>query len=80
MPVSRLSGLQKGFPSILKVPPVALVATHTAYLVLLRMPQAVTGAQHLLVNGYSSVPVPMVNTTGAVIVVATGIDWAITTQ
>mgnify|MGYP006882797028 CR=1 FL=1 len=45
-------GEQHGEPSILKVPPVAVVETHTEYLVRVLIPQAVTWAQLLLVKGY----------------------------
>lgn len=60
--------------SSLKLPPVALVLTMVAYLVRVRMAQAVTWAQQLFISGYCSVPAPMVTNTGAVIVVAAGID------
>ena len=70
---SALLGAQQGLPSILNVPPVALVETIVEYFVLVRMAHAVTCAQHLFTRGYVSVPVPMVMTTGAVMVVAAGI-------
>ena len=42
MAVKLLLGAQQGWPSILNVPPVALVETTVVYLVLVRMQQAVT--------------------------------------
>ncbi len=67
-------------PSKRNVPPVALVETTAEYRVRVRMPHAVTWAQQRLVSGYCSVPVPMVMTTGALMVAAAGIAWAITMQ
>jgi hypothetical protein len=68
-----LFGWQHGSPSILNTAVVGVVSTIVEYLVRARTPQAVTGLQHLLTNGYCCVPDPMVNTTGAFIVVAAGI-------
>ncbi len=73
MLLKLLLGAQQVRPKSLKAPPVGVVDTHTAYLVRVRMPQAVTWAQLDLVNGYSTVPVPMVTYTGALMVVAAGI-------
>jgi hypothetical protein len=73
MAVRLLLGAQLPFPSILNVPPVALVETTVEYLVRVRRLAAVTCAQQRFVRGYSSVPVPIVITTGAVMVVASGI-------
>ena len=73
-------GHGQAFPNSLKVPPVALVETTVEYLVRVRMPQAVTWAQQRLVRGYCSVPVPMVTTTGAFMVVAAGMAWAMIIQ
>ena len=75
-----LVGQGQVLPSSLKVPPVALVETTVEYRVLVRMPQAVTWAQQRLVSGYCSVPVPMVITTGALIVAVAGMAWATTMQ
>ena len=76
MLVNLLFGAQHGFPINLNVPPVAVVLTHTEYLVRVLREQAVTGEQLQLVNGYCCVPSPTVTTTGAVIVVVDGIDCA----
>ena len=54
--------------------------TQTEERVRVRMPQAVTCAQLRLVRGYSSVPVPIVMYTGALMVVVAGMDWATTIQ
>ena len=75
-----LSGAQQGLPSSRKEPPVGLVLTQTAYRVRVRRPQAVTWAQFRRVKGYCTVPVPMVITTGALMVAASGIAWAMTMQ
>ena len=45
MDASANDGLHAGAPSILNVPPVALVDTTTAYLVRVRMQQAVTARE-----------------------------------
>lgn len=71
--VKLLLGLQAGFPNILNVAPDAVVSTTTEYFVLVRMPQAVTGLQHLFTNGYWTVPLPIVNTTFDPIVAVCGI-------
>lgn len=78
MLVKLLDGQGQALPKSLNVPPVALVDTTVEYLVLVRMPQAVTGAQQRLVRGYWAVPVPMVTTTGALMVVVSGMAWATT--
>ena len=80
MLVRSLLGMQHGLPNILKVPPVALVTTQVLYRVRVRMPQAVTGRQQEVVSGYRSVPDPMENTTGALIVADVGNACAITMQ
>lgn len=80
MLVSVLFGAQQGVPSSRKAPPVALVETTVLYRVRVLMPQAVTCAQLRLVSGYCAVPVPMVTTTGALIVVVAGIVCATTMQ
>lgn len=64
----------------MNVPPVALVDTTVLYLVRVRIPQAVACEQLHLVSGYCCVPVPMVMTTGALMVVAAGIACATTMQ
>src|SRR5699024_11456752 len=76
MLVNLLFGAQHGFPRSLNVPPVAVVFTHTEYLVRVLIEQAVTGAQLHLVNGYCCVPSPTVTTTGELIVVVAGIVCA----
>jgi hypothetical protein len=78
--VKLLLGLQAGFPNILNTPPVALVATLVAYFVLVLIPQAVTCAQQRFCNGYKVVPVPIWITTGAEIVVVSGMLCATTIQ
>ena len=80
MLVNALFGAQHGLPSNRNAPPVALVKTAVAYRVRVLMPQAVTCAQLRLVSGYCAVPVPMVITTGALMVVAAGIVCATTMQ
>ena len=80
MLVSELLGAQHGDPSIRKDPPEEVVLTQTEYRVLVRREQAVTCAQFLFVRGYSSVPVPIVTKTGALMVVVSGIDCATTIQ
>lgn len=74
------AGHGQALPNNLNVPPVALVDTTVEYRVRVRMPQAVTGAQQRFVRGYCWVPVPIVITTGALIVVVAGMDWATTMQ
>ena len=74
MDSSALLGAQAGRPSKRNVPPVAVVTTTAEYLVRVRMPQAVTCAQLHLVSGYWAVPVPMVTTTGALMVAVSGMD------
>ena len=69
-----LLGEQQGCPSMRNEPPVGVVTTQTEYRVRVRMPQAVTCAQLRLVRGYSSVPVPIVMYTGALMVVVAGMD------
>lgn len=73
-------GHGQALPKSLNVPPVPLVETTVEYRVLVRMAQAVSCAQQRLVSGYSSVPVPIVTTTGALMVVASGMDCATTMQ
>ena len=80
MAVKALFGEQQGRPSSLNVPLVALLDTTVEYFVLVRMAHAVTCAQHRFVRGYSSVPSPMVITTGATMVVSAGMVWATTMQ
>jgi hypothetical protein len=73
MLVRLLLGEQQGVPSIRNEPPVGVVTTQREYLVRVRMPQAVTWEHDLFVIGYWVVPLPIVNTTGATIVVVSGI-------
>lgn len=70
MLVSALFGGQQGRPSIFIVPTVAFVDTIVLYCVRMHMPQTVTCEQLRRVSGYCCVPVPIVMTTGALIVVA----------
>ncbi|MFQ8828023.1 MAG: hypothetical protein ACLR76_12255 [Alistipes sp.] len=77
---STLLGAQLTRPARRKVPPVALVTTRVVYFVRVRMLQAVACAQLHFVSGYSSAPVPIWMTTGALIVTVSGIACATTRQ
>ena len=68
------------FPTYLNTPVPTAVFTLTEYILRVLTCEAYTGVQSQLVNGYSVVSVPIVKTTGAVIVVVSGIGCAITTQ
>lgn len=63
---------QGSLPRSLKEPPATLVRTTVEYLVLVFIEQAKTGVQSQFSSGYSVVPVPIVITTGALIVVSAG--------
>ena len=56
------------------------VRTTVEYLVLVLIEQASTGVQSQFNKGYSVVPSPIVITTGALMVVSTGIVCATTIQ
>jgi hypothetical protein len=80
MEAKVLLGAQHGRPSSLKAPPVAVVEILVLYRVLVRRLQAVAWVQSARFNGYNWVPVPIVINTGALIVAAAGMFWAITKQ
>ena len=78
---SALFGAQDSPLSTLNVPPVAVVLTHTGYLLRVRIAHAVTCAQHLFVSGYTVVVSPPIDTaTGIPIVAVVGIACATTIQ
>jgi hypothetical protein len=62
------------------VAPVEFVTTTVLYFVRVRTPHAVTCAQQRFVSGNCVAPVPMVNTTGALIVAVAGMVCANTIQ
>jgi hypothetical protein len=73
-------GAQQRFLRTLKTPEVAVVETTIGYRVLVRKAHAVTGAQLHFTSGYCVVEVPIVITTGILIVAVEGIVCAITKQ
>lgn len=75
-----LLGAQAARPSSRKLPPVAVVLSTVLYFVRVRIAQAVNCAQPQLVSGYCTVPLPIVTTTGAVMVAVVGIVCATTRQ
>jgi hypothetical protein len=80
MEARALFGEQHGRPNSLNVPPVAVVEILVLYRVLVRRLQAVAWVQSARFSGYNWVPVPIVIDTGALMVAAAGMFWAITRQ